>query len=68
MIRKLAIVVAFGLALPASALACSDKHEQAKTSDGQEIVLAQADTSKPAKKAKKKSSKKSSPSKTDTTK
>jgi|GEM_PF-5153066 len=70
MMRKLALAVAFGLAVPAAALACHDKTEQAKTTtDGQQIVLAQADTTKPpAKKGTPK--KKGAPKKpkTDTTK
>jgi hypothetical protein len=49
MMRKLALAVAFGIAVPAAALACDhDKTEQATTTtDGQQIVLAQADTTKP---------------------
>jgi len=48
MMRKLALAVAFGIAVPAAALACSDKTEQAKTTtDGQQVLLAQADTTKP---------------------
>ncbi|HYR55821.1 MAG TPA: hypothetical protein VEM39_06855 [Myxococcaceae bacterium] len=55
--RKLALAVAFGFAVPAAALACNDKTEQAKTTtDGQEVLLAQADTNKPP--AKKSTSKK----------
>jgi hypothetical protein len=65
MMRKLALTVAFGLAVPAAAIACSEKREQANTTtDGQQIVLAQADTTKPpAKKssAKKKKAKKAAP-------
>ncbi len=55
MMRKIALTVALGLAVPAAALACNDKQEQVKTTtDGQQIVLAQADPSKPAKKPTKK--------------
>ncbi len=44
MMRKLALAVAFCFAVPAAALACNEKQEQAKTTtDGQAIVLAQAD-------------------------
>ncbi len=69
MMRKLALTVAFGLAVPAVAIACSEKNEQANTTtDGQQIVLAQADTTKPpAKKSSKKKGKKPAP-KTGTTK
>jgi len=69
MMRKIALAVAFGIALPATALACNDKNEQVKatTDDGQQIVLAQADPSKPAKKpTKKKAPKKNgAPKKTE---
>jgi hypothetical protein len=65
MMRKLALAIAFCFAVPAAALACHDKQEQVKTTtDGQQILLAQADTSKPttskkkAKKAPKKAPKK----------
>ena len=72
MLRRIALTVAFGLAVPAAAFACHDK-EQTKqantTTDGQQIVLAQADTTKPPAKKKKKAKKTSTNApKTDTTK
>ena len=71
MFRRIALTVAFGLAVPAAALACHDK-EQTKqantTTDGQQIVLAQADTPKPAKKKKKAKKTSTTAPKTDTTK
>jgi len=71
MLRRIALTVAFGLAVPAAALACHDK-EQTKqantTTDGQQIVLAQADTPKPAKKKKKAKKTSTTTPKTDTTK
>jgi hypothetical protein len=54
MMRKLALAVAFGFAVPAAALACDhEKTEQAKTTtDEQQVLLAQADTTKsPSKKS-----------------
>jgi hypothetical protein len=71
MLRRIALTVAFGLAVPAAAFACHDK-EQTKqantTTDGQQIVLAQADTPKPAKKKKKAKKTSTTAPKTDTTK
>ena len=69
MMRKLALAIAFCFAVPAAALACHDKQEQVKTTtDGQPILLAQADTSKPTtSKKKKKAAPKKAPKK-DTTK
>lgn len=68
MMRKLALAIAFSFAVPAAALACNDKQEQVKTtSDGQEILLAQADTNRPKKSGtKKKTAPKKAPKK-DTT-
>lgn len=65
MMRKLAMAIAFSFAVPAAALACHDKQEQVKTTtDGQQILLAQADTTKPKKSStKKKTAPKKAPKK-----
>ena len=65
MMRKLALAIAFCFAVPAAALACQDKQEQVKTTtDGQPILLAQADPNKSGgKKPKKKTAPKKAPKK-----
>jgi len=64
MMRKLALAIAFCFAVPAAALACNDKQEQVKTTtDGQQILLAQADTTKPTTSKKKKKAPKKAPKK-----
>jgi len=66
MMRKLALAIAFCFAVPAAALACHDKQEQVKTTtDGQPILLAQADPNKSStsKKPKKKTAPKKAPKK-----
>lgn len=66
MIRKLALAVAFGMAVPAAAVACSSHEQQAKTdqANSQALLLAQADTQRsptPGKKAPKKGKSKKHP-------
>ena len=71
MSRKIALTLALGLAVPTAALACSDTQVQANKAEAEQqaILLAQADTTKPAKKSAKKSkAKKRTTTKADTMK